>query len=51
MDGMSGQVHGLDYAAVRAVMDMLDVPDTAQTFRDVRVMEAAALEVFNAAAR
>lgn len=48
---MNGHVLGLDYAAVRAVMDMLDVADKAQTFRDVRIMEAAALEVFNAATR
>ena len=45
--GMGGSVQtGLDYPALLAVMQLLDVPeaDRVQVFADVRVMEGAALD-------
>lgn len=45
--GMGGSVPtGLDYPALQAVMQLLDVPkaDRVQVFADVRVMEGAALD-------
>lgn len=39
---------GLDYAGVKALLWSLNVADPQQVFNDVRAMEAAALEVFNA---
>lgn len=44
--GLAGTT-GLNYASLESVMRMLGVPraERAQTFDDVRVMEAAALDV------
>ena len=45
--GMGGSVPtGLDYPALQAVMQLLDVPKAArvQVFADVRAMEGAALD-------
>lgn len=39
---------GLDYPAVESTMRMLSIQDQEEVFRDLRVMEAAALEVMNA---
>ena len=50
--GMGGSVPtGLDYPALRAVMQLLDVPeaDRVQVFADVRVMEGAALDAMGEA--
>jgi len=37
---------GLDYPAVQSVMQMLEVSQPQQVFKDVRAMERAALEIF-----
>ena len=50
--GMGGSVPtGLDYPALQAVMQLLDVPeaDRVQVFADVRVMEGAALDAMGEA--
>lgn len=43
--GMAGAT-GLDYAALPAVMDLLQIEDRTQAFKNVRVMEIEALEIF-----
>lgn len=50
--GMAGAT-GLDYAAVRAAMEMQGVPpaDWPARFGEVRIMERAALEVMREASR
>lgn len=45
----SGAPIGLDYPALETVMRMLGTDDVRQTFADVQVMEAEALQVFSAA--
>jgi hypothetical protein len=48
--GAAGAVRiGLDYAGVRQVLWALKLKDAQAIFNDLRVMEAAALDVFNAA--
>jgi len=46
--GMAGPT-GLDYAALPAVLDLLEAPQASrrQVFEDIRAMEAAALAVFS----
>lgn len=51
VDGMNGRVLGLRYADVAATLEMLGVADRRAVFGGLRVMEAAALEVFSAAAK
>lgn len=46
-NGMNGQVHGLRYADVAATLDLLGVADRRAVFDGLRIMEAAALEVFS----
>lgn len=43
--GPSGEIHALDYTAVNAVMQMMDIPPhkRADTFTRVRLVEAGAL--------
>ncbi|MFZ5530292.1 MAG: DUF1799 domain-containing protein [Pseudomonadota bacterium] len=45
--GPMGGCLGLDYPALECVMRMMQVEDIPKVFRDVRIMEAAALEVMN----
>ena len=47
MNSMSGQVHGLHYPALEAVLRMLGTRDRRQVFVDVQVMEAEVLAVVN----
>lgn len=42
---MAGQI-GLEYAAIPATAAMAEIPVTPALFRDLRTMEAAALEAF-----
>lgn len=48
---MSGHRLGLDYSAVAATADMQGTPITPALFRDLRLMEAAAMEAWNQARR
>ncbi|HAV2159517.1 TPA: DUF1799 domain-containing protein [Enterobacter cloacae] len=43
----SGGVLGLNYAAIPLVLKVHDVKDHTQTFRDIRIMEAAARTAIN----
>ena len=46
--GMGGAVYlGLDYSAVWALMQLLDLPKRADLFADLQVMELAALRELN----
>lgn len=42
-----GGVIGLVYASIPVVLEMHDITDRAQAFKDIRVMEAAALPILN----
>lgn len=45
--GATGGCLGMDYPALECAMRMMDVKDAPAVFRDVRIMEGAALEVLN----
>ena len=46
--GMGGAVYlGLDYSAVCALMQLLDLPKPAELFADLQAMESAALRELN----
>ena len=42
-----GGAYGFDYAALPAVMDLLQPPDRLWAFEGLRVMEAEALEIMH----
>lgn len=42
--GMTGITTGLDYPALEAVMRMMAIDDTRDTFERIRTMESGALE-------
>ncbi len=44
--GMNGAT-GLDYSALKPVMDLLNIEDRATVFSDVRTMELKALALMN----
>jgi hypothetical protein len=41
-----GQITGLNYPALDAVMNLMEVTDRKTKFQDIRAMESACLEVF-----
>jgi hypothetical protein len=46
--GMAGALYqGLDYQAIPTVLRMLGLPETPDTFNDLRAMELAALPILN----
>ncbi len=46
--GMAGAIYqGLDYQAIPTVLRMLNLPESAEIFNDLRAMELAALPVLN----
>jgi hypothetical protein len=49
--GLGGRAPGLDYQALKSAMDMMGVEDTAQAFRDIRVMEHEALGIWHKQSR
>lgn len=46
--GMAGAIYqGLDYQAIPTVLRMLNLPESAEIFNDLRAMELAALPILN----
>ncbi|WP_336973413.1 DUF1799 domain-containing protein [Sphingobium aromaticiconvertens] len=48
---MTGMRLGIDYASIRPTADMMDITMTPALLRDIRSMEASALDEFARAAR
>ncbi|WP_257789324.1 DUF1799 domain-containing protein [Oxalobacter formigenes] len=47
-NGLSGCFHvGLSYPALETAMRLMEIPDKPEMFKRIRVMELAALEVFD----